>query len=284
MVKVKQQKQFNKRLLVGSMTMIVFFLTGCTGWTGLIPEQYDGKQIERDEEAIESFEDRQEIVGKSKELYLDEPYSSNIHQPALSFEGTIETLLEEKMYVIGEDLPESRYLFAIVEPGRNSGHIRLEDAEGNRIADEYLDVQSGIITVELDLHEGNILHVSGGEKLGVYASASGELADELPISGWIEEMNRVASEDSITLQPGIWEVGAQLSAGEYQLVDQPRTGFIYIFSNNETEPRIIELQGTYTMGENNPEFVEIVPVTSLTLKEGDKLYLHNAPSISIEKK
>lgn len=281
---MKQQKQSYKLVLVGFITIITFFLTGCTGWTGLIPEQYDGKQIERDEEAIEAFEDRQEIVGKAKELYLDEPFSSNIHQPALSFEGTTETLLEEKMYVIGEDLPESRYLFAIVEPGRNSGHIRLEDAEGNRIADEYLDIQSGIMTVELDLHEGNLLHVSGGEKLGIYASASGELADELPISGWIEEMNRVASEDSNTLQTGIWEVGAQLSAGEYKLVDQPRTGFIYIFSKNETEPRIIEMQGAYTTGANDPEVVETGPVTSLTLKEGDKLYLHNAPSISIEKK
>jgi len=275
------KNQNKKKLYFTVLIMVGVFLAGCENWTGLASERYDGMEIERDERAIEAYQKRQEIVGESKQLYLPEPFSQEMYRSSLEFQEETEELLEAKTYVVGEDLPPSRYLFSIVDPNQSRGTIRLEDEENQLLVEEYLNAHMGVPTVELDLYEGNQLHVMGEEFLEVYATATGDIPEDLPVTQLLDQMPE--EEGRVTLRAGIWEVGKHLEPAQYRIVDLPLKGMLYLFEEGETEPRVIELKGRIMFDEETGEVVPVGPPIELELTTGQKLYVHDASEIYLEK-
>ena len=64
---------------------IFLILTGCSGFTGIREPLYDGRPIQRDEEAIETYNTSGEIIGEEKDYYFRYSFSEDIYNPSLDF-------------------------------------------------------------------------------------------------------------------------------------------------------------------------------------------------------
>lgn len=276
------QSRSKKNTLLLFVSVATLFLSGCQAWTGLAAERYDGQKVEPDTEAIESYRRDQEITGKSKELYLIDPFSSEISDPPLAFVEEAAFLLDNQTYTTGNELPASRYTFTIVDPMISKGNIRLEDSNGELIAEEYLHPHMGVISLTVNLNEGDVVLVSGTERGDLVAVSSGVIPSEYEVSAILNEPSLEA--DTRLLYTGIWEVGTHIDAGDYEIIEQPPNGYVYIFEPNETDPRIIELNGQNESDPTTGESTDVSDPLPLTLKEGQTLYVQEAVSIQLKKK
>ena len=267
-------------MLAGSL-----FLAGCSSWTGLAAERYDHQKIERDEEAIEAFTERQEIVGSTKALYLDETYSKELTLPSLDYQEGEEIYVHTATYEVGKHLPASRYMMAVSGTDTSRGTIRLEDKEGHLIVEEYMDEFMGVPYLYADLREGDRLIVSGGGGSGFYLSSEGKSMDYFDLENYFMEIGviRKPQADQLSLRTGIWEVGKHLEAGTYQIVDQPTEGFLYLFEEDQEEPMIIQFNGQNVFDAATQRFTSTGRPITLDLKTGQKLSVQGVTQIFLEK-
>ena len=280
-MQLNQSRKMWKRQLLFSVGMSLFFLSGCGNFNGVASERYDGQKVEKDTQAIEMYEQRQEIAGEAKDLYLTEPFSPDMLRSPLSFSDGPWHTLESKTYTIGKELPQSRYTISLgKEFGK--GNIRLEDSEGVLKVEEYLHANMGVVHLEADFYEGDQLIISGAEEGELIAFSTEELPEEfkeMPIFS-----NMTAKVGEIILGTGMWHVGKHVKPGEYQLINQPPNGYVYIFSPNQLEPSVIELKGDWDV---DPDTQEVIPLDyplSLSLVEGQALYIRETRQIELVKK
>lgn len=272
-----------KKAVGFSLAFASLFLSGCQGWTGVAAERYDGQKISKDTDAIDAYQERQEIKGKAKELYLLESFSPEIGQSVLPFIEKEPVFLETKTYEIGKDLPASRYILTYADWDKGSGHVRVEDSEGRLIAEEFIHPHIGVQYFTADLHEGDKLQMTGTELGDLVALTTEEIPTEFTGYGGMEEM--VLEEDTVNIQTGIWQVGTHIEPGEYELVDQPGEGFVYLFESEGAEPVLIELNGqTVDIDPHTFEVITTGDPIPLILSEGQVLYLQNTNRIQLAKK
>lgn len=262
--------QRTRRKISGAVCLAGFslILSGCTGWTGLLPERYDGRLIERNEEVNAAYHENQEIIGEGKEWYLLEPFSEEILAPSLPFSQAPSQQMEPGVYTAGEDFPEGRYRFLYAQDAMQNGPmnnatLRVTDSDGQLILQELLSPMSATL-VEVDLKAGNIVSLAGEEfpvKMGTEA-----LPEQL-----LYEMGATPEADVI-LYTGIWEVGEQIEAGTYTISQQPPTGFLYVFEES-IEPRIYQFAGTVTFDSETGDVITESGELNLTLEDGQKIYV-----------
>lgn len=280
-MQLKHSRNIRKRVPLFVVGLSLFVLSGCSSFVGLASERYDGHKLEKDTGSIEAYEQRQEIVGRAKELYLTEPFSTDMTHSSLSFKSEPWQVLESKTYTIGKDLPESRYIISLGEESAK-GNVRLEDSEGVLKVEEYLHANMGVVRVEADFYTGDQLIISGSEKGELLAFSTENLPEEFNES-WIFS-SLPPEEGGVVLGTGVWRIGEQIESGEYELINQPKNGYVYIFSPDELEPSVIELKGDWHIDPDTQEVVHIGRPLSLSLVEGQVLYLQETLQIELVKK
>ena len=254
---------FSSSLIV----VLGFLLTGCAGWNGLMPEKYDGKNVQRDKAAIEAYSKTKEIVGESKDLYILEPFSESLLKPSLPLAESDFFKMEPGEYIVGEDFPAGRYQFRymteLLEPHlMNNATLRVTDEKDQLIVEELLTpYKTGY--VETDLYAGSKISLSG-ESFSVEMGADEDLSLQL-----IEQALKTGE---ILLTNGVWEVGEHLEAGTYVFSEVPPGGYLYLFDRT-VDPRVFELQGQSELNEETGEFMPIKTNLELTVETGQKMYL-----------
>ena len=180
-----------------SVLLMTLFLTGC-GFSGIMPEKYDGEALEVNEEAAELYKNENKLLNAGME--------DRFHFINTSVERTAESTGEAVMisagtYEIGEDIEEGRY--RIGGGDTSAGALVTYDSEGTRL----LEIAMGIFTTDL------ILDLSEGMQLD-YKSRDAEI-ELVPAE---EGMMKAGSNENFIIPPGIHEIGKHLEAGEYSLV------------------------------------------------------------------
>lgn len=251
----------------GLLVAVSFLLSGCGGWKGLMPEKYDGIDVQRDEAVIETYSKTKEIVGANKDLYILEPFSESLLKPSLPLSEFDFFELEPGEYISGEDFPAGRYQFRytseLLEPHlMNNATLRVTDETGQLITEELLTPYK-IGYVETDLYEGTKVSLAG-ENFSVEMGANKELSSLLNI--------QPLEAGELMLTNGVWEVGKHLEAGTYVLSELPLGGYLYLFDHT-TDPRVFELRVQAELDEETGEFVPVEIHLELTVKTGQKIYV-----------
>ncbi|WP_052254639.1 hypothetical protein [Salinicoccus sp. YB14-2] len=180
-----------------SVLLMTLLLAGC-GFSGIMPEKYDGEAFEVDEEAAELYEQENKLLNSGME--------DRFHFMNATVQNTAESTGETVMissgsYEIGEDIEEGRY--RIGQGDTSAGALVTYDSEGTRIVEIAMDYFTEQIT--LDLTDGMQLD---------YKSRDAEV--ELIPAG--ESMMNITADESFIIPAGIHEVGRHLESGEYSLV------------------------------------------------------------------
>ena len=186
-----------------SILLSVLFLSGCA-FHGIMPAQYDGEELARDESSIDAYINNGQIMNVNESRY---PYieSTTLVDAAGvvsgSADGETETL-EAGSYSVPEDLEAGVYMLEI---GRevSSSAVVVYDSEDVRILETSLIRDNNIAYVILD--EGYRLEFK--TRFGT--------ADITPI-----QAEEISSEESVYIPPGMYSVGEQVPAGEYQLISE----------------------------------------------------------------
>lgn len=297
---------FKKSVLSGSLFVGVFFLTGCTSFTGLTKPRYDGETVVRDEMAIEAHRSEARVDADMEKWYRRYPLSDALREPSLDFLGEETLELTEEEIIIGEDIPAGRAFFQ-GEPSDfrpeqrifHTANVTITDETDAVVFEQHFQDDIGIMQAVVDLREGHtlemtgnnpILHVSYDE-----ASAAGVIQDEY-------------GSEIIALIAGHYEVGNQIEAGTYTIagVVSPRASELFVFSGDETAS-IIDLHARLSQQgliseEDNQSLLEsgqlsesefemnerernriLSKLPSVTLKEGDTLYLPMVNQLLLKK-
>jgi len=180
-----------------SVLLMTLLLAGC-GFSGIMPEKYDGEAFEVDEEAAELYEQENKLLNSGME--------DRFHFMNATVQNTAESTGETVMissgsYEIGEDIEEGRY--RIGQGDTSAGAMVTYDSEGTRL----IEVAMGIFTTDL------ILDLSEGMQLDY---KSRDAAIELVPAE--EDMMDTAGNENFIIPAGIHEVGKHLESGEYSLV------------------------------------------------------------------
>ena len=96
------------KLLAAALTGMVFFLSGCSEFSGFRKPLYNGETVAPNEEAITTYQESREIVGEEKAFYFRYPFSKAFYDASLTFTNEEPILLEEGIYIIGKDIPAGR--------------------------------------------------------------------------------------------------------------------------------------------------------------------------------
>lgn len=180
-----------------SVLLMILFLTGC-GFSGIMPEKYDGETLEADREAAGLY--------KSENKLLNAGMEDRFHFLNTSAVSTAESTGESVRisagsYEVGEDIEEGRY--EISDGDTSAGALVTYDAEGIRL----VEIAMGYFTEHI------ILDLTGGMLLE-YKSRDGEI-ELTPVA---ETMLASMDEEGFIIPAGIHEVGRPLEAGEYALL------------------------------------------------------------------
>lgn len=168
-----------KRALI--FTVLIFFLSACSNFSGIRTPKYDGRPFEVQPEKIEAYAESREIIGEEKEYYINEPFSSDILSTSLDYTNHEPVLLEEGTYVIGEDIPAGRVNMIgekndpqVVIPGNmddpfaqpnpdelNVGTLTIRDAEGTFYFENMFHPMYGVLIAQVDFIEGHTIEITG---------------------------------------------------------------------------------------------------------------------------
>lgn len=180
-----------------SVLIMALFLSGC-GFSGIMPEKYDGEALEVDEAAAGLYENENKLQNDGME--------DRFHFLNTTVERTAESTGEAVMissgsYEIGEDIEEGRY--QIGQGDTSAGALVTYDSEGTRI----VEIAMGYFTeqITLDLTDGMQLD---------YKSRDAEV-ELIPAE---ESMMNITADERFIIPAGIHEVGRHLESGEYSLV------------------------------------------------------------------
>ncbi|SDK35820.1 hypothetical protein [Lacicoccus qingdaonensis] len=180
-----------------SVLLMTLFLAGC-GFSGIMPEKYDGEALEINEEAAELYEQDNKLLHAGME---DRFHFLNATVESTADETGEAVTISSGSYEIGEDIEEGRY--RIGGGDTSAGALVTYDPEGTRL----IEIAMGIFTSDL------ILNLSDGMQLD-YKSRDAEI-ELVPAE---EEMMNAARNESFIIPAGIHEVGRHLETGEYSLV------------------------------------------------------------------
>src|SRR5699024_9230279 len=124
-----------------SVLLMTLFLTGC-GFSGIMPEKYDGEALEVNEEAAELYKNENKMLNTGIEDLFDffkfsvDRSAESIGQAVMIFVST---------YEIGEDIEEGRYI--IGGGDTSAGALVTYDSDGTRL----LEIAMVIFTTDLIL-------------------------------------------------------------------------------------------------------------------------------------
>ncbi|MDZ7836391.1 MAG: hypothetical protein U5K84_14680 [Alkalibacterium sp.] len=302
MIKLLQNKKTRLLLVV---PVLAIFLSGCAGFRGLRTPKYDGKPVERNDDAIALYERTQRINEENETHYFRYPLSETLKEPSLAFSEKASVTLEKGTYTVGDDLPAGRVIL-LGQPSDfrpevfiiRAGNLTVYDEEGVVAFENHFQENSGVMQAVVDLREGQTVEVEGDDpEIDVHYSEDTARASTL--------MDPTES-DQVALMAGHYEVGEHLEPGNYTLerVAAPRTPVLYHFiegeinvveltQNRGIRPRLSvqeneewfesgriaeeEYENNLALFENRPDR----PV--IELKAGDKLYLPMLDGLILEK-
>lgn len=294
-------RKFNiKKITPFFLTMILFFLTSCSEYTGLRTPLYDGKPIKPNQAAIEVYHSSAEVIDTEKEFYIRYPFSEEILHKSLDYPNEEAFLLEEGRYIIGEDLPAGRATllgnessFSTENYDVHVGNLIVRDEAGDIYFENLFHSEYGQLTAQFDLISGHEITIIGKEaEITVFYKSS--LPNNpyilMKLPDLIQNLDRIdvqqplkisADGKIVHLTAGIYEVGQHLEAGKYVLSDMvaPHNTEMYIFSDS-TSPRVIELlmknQQDLEDIQDSEEKIAVKEdeVTKVELLAGEKIYLN----------
>ena len=278
----------NKRLLY-PIFLLFLILSSCSDFEGFRTARYDGQKVIKEEEAILDYQNHSEITGEAKEYYLRYQFSQDILNSSLDYPSEKAYLLEEGTYQVGRDIPSGRVsllgnesVFTSENYAVHVGNMIIRDEDGLIYFENLFHSSYGQQVVQIDFIEGHVIEIIGKDSQITafysedFPSDPYILMDlpELIQTRGIESVNNPIQKDKkeqkIELAAGIYEVGVHLKEGSYQIesLEAPHHTEMYIFRKN-INPIVIEL--VIEDSEEN-ELENIPPV--ITLKDGDKIYLH----------
>lgn len=277
-----------------------FVLSACTNFNGLRQPQYDGQPVVKNQAAIQSYQQHSEVIDGEKEYYLRYSFSADILQPSLDYSDSKPVLLETGRYLIGEDLPAGRVsllgnesVFTSENYVVHVGNMIIRDQTGSIYFENLFHTDYGQQIAQLDFIAGHEIEIIG-ENSQITAFYSDTFPDdpyvlmELPAliqtTGGTQLRNPIRvleTDQQFDLVAGIYEVGVHMPAGQYQVshVEVPHHTEMFIFSES-TDPRVFELVVNSTQA-TAVEQAQSDSMFDLTLKSGDKLYLHLVENIRL---
>lgn len=281
--------------------IVVFILSGCSRFMGLREPLYDGRPIERDDDAIAIYNESGEIVGDEKEYYFRYPFSEDIYQGSLDYPEDDPVLLEEGEYIIGEDIPAGRAtllgnqsVFASENYEVHLGNLIIRDETENIYFENLFHAAYGQLVTQVDLIPGHTIEIIGKDpEITVFYSS---IIPEDPYMLMdppqllinldqliVQQPLTISEEDqSVVLTAGIYEVGVHIEPGAYEVADfiAVHSTAMYLFQEGE-EPRVFEL----VMDEDEIPVEELDQEDNLTiqLQAGDKIYLELVSSLVLQR-
>ena len=277
----------------------LFILAGCSGFTGIREPLYDGRPIERDEEAISIYNASGEIVGEEKDYYFRHPFSEDIYQPSLDFPDQEPFLLRDGKYVIGEDVEPGRVtllgnqsVFTSENYDVHLGNLIIRDEAGEIYFENLFHAAYGQLVAQVDLIPGHTIEIIGRDpEITVFYS---EQIPEDPYmlmdppqllvnleQLFVQQPISRMDDNIIDLTTGIYEVGPHLEAGTYEILDfhAVHSTTIFLF-NEEEDTRVFEL---VVDEEKTPEELELEDKLKIELQEGEKIYLELISSLVLQR-
>lgn len=278
---------------------IFLILTGCSGFTGIREPLYDGRPIQRDEEAIETYNTSGEIIGEEKDYYFRYSFSEDIYNPSLDFLNQEPFLLRDGEYVIGEDVQPGRVtlfgnqsVFTSENYDVHLGNFIIRDEEGEIYFENLFHAAYGQLVAQVDFIQGHTIEIIGREpEITVFYS------EQLPEDPYIlmdppqllsnldqlsvQQPIRRMENNTIGLTAGIYEVGTHFEAGTYEILDfyAVHSTAIYLF-NDEKDPRVFEL---VVDQEKTPEELELENNLQIEFQEDEKIYLELISSLVLQR-
>lgn len=266
-------------------------LSGCSSYTGLRKPLYDGVRVEPDGEAIAVYQESREIIGAEKEYYIRYPFSQDIANKSLEYPDEEPILLEEGVYIIGEDIAPGRVsllgnesMFTSENNVVHVGNFIIRDEKNDVYFENLFHSSYGQLVAQVDLIEGHTIEIVGrNPEITVFYSETFPenpyvLMDPPAVLVNLDRLHITqpivhdAKENSVHLTAGIYEVGVHLLPGLYEIgaVLAPHATELYVF-HDEKEVRVFELLPN-EMDEND-EATDTLSV--IELKIGD----HILPSL-----
>lgn len=233
------------------------FLSGCA-FHGIMPAQYDGEQLVRDEVAIEAYLERDQILNMNESRYpfIESTELINLVDVAANAEPGETEVFEAGDYEVPGDLEPGVYRLEI---GRDvsSSAVVVYDSDGVRVMETSLLGNNNISEVILD--EGYRLE---------FKTRSGTL-NITPV-----EIFSISVEESLYIPQGMYVVGAQLPEGDYQLISEEllimrQDGTPEVYWNSHGESFEYTMERTMT-DDYRPEELEVVDNRiQVSLEAGD---------------
>ena len=280
-------REIKKYKLFLSLLLSSFFvLTACSDFEGLRNAKYDGQLVVKKEEAINRYQKHSELIDEEKEFYLRYPFSEDILKASLDYSEDKAFLLEEGLYIIGNDLPAGRVSLLANESVFTSenytihvGNMIIRDQEEKIYFENLFHSDYGQLTAQLDFIPGHEIEIIGKDsEVTVFYSPEfpedpyilmelPELIENLGREDLEQPIEKTEDGKTIELSAGIYEVGVHLKEGSYKIdsLEAPHSTEMYLF-RDEIEPMVIELL------EKDQSVHSQEPI--VTLKDGDKIYPH----------
>ncbi|MFC3418741.1 hypothetical protein ACFOLA_04525 [Salinicoccus hispanicus] len=184
----------------GFVLLMVFGLAGC-GYTGIMPETYDGEAFVKDEAAISAYEEDKLLKGDDIAERFPYVESSELAGTVDSSAGEQMTL-EPGTYEAGEDLEPGRYTGVLVD---TAGAIIIKDNAGVRIMEISIGMRTPDAT--FDLKPGYTL---------TFKSRDGELE----LSSVENDMMEPEETGSLMIPAGTHTAGTHIEPGTYMLASE----------------------------------------------------------------
>lgn len=277
------------KLLAAALTGMVFFLSGCSEFSGFRKPLYNGETVAPNEEAITTYQESREIVGEEKAFYFRYPFSKAFYDASLTFTNEEPILLEEGIYIIGKDIPAGRVslignesVFTSENNAVHVGNMMIRDEADDVYFENLFHSDYGQLIAQVDFIEGHEIEIIGDDpQITIFYTA------EIPEDPYVlmdppellVNMDRldfqqpiVTDATSVTLSAGIYEVGEHLDPGHYKIetVQAPHNTEMIRFRAGE-EPAVYELIHTHEMEEDSAEEIDM-DYPMIKLEAGDKIY------------
>lgn len=261
-----------------ALLALIPLLGACSDFVGLSSPYYNGRAIERNEEAIAAYAEANEIIGEEKENFPTLP--DFFFREALDYIGetNVWAITEDHPLVVGEHIPEGRYTVSLQ---MQSGYFTISDDSSDEILFQTL-LNSSMPVFELNLYEGMRLTSNDRVPRGSASTIPRLLLHNEytePFMNFYGPETAPApplGEGEYKLSSGIHHVGTHIEPGRYRLVP-PFTypsGVKYAYLLNEDGTyRIFELTVSANLEKESGMDIE--------LAEGQILYINDISSVTL---
>lgn len=189
-----------KQIKLGILSSVIL-LSGCA-FHGIMPEQYDGESVSRNNDAIDAYVNHGQILNLNETRYpfIESTELVNLADVATSAQAGDTEVIEAGSYNVPADLEAGVYRLEIGNEVSSSAVV-VYDSNNVRVLETSLLGRNGVSEVMLD----------DGYRLE-FKTRFGTL-NVTPIE--IEQF--APEEDTLFIPQGIYVVGGQLAPGDYQL-------------------------------------------------------------------